>query len=147
MKPFKYSGKYFLFHLKCSFGCWDIPIFVIFVLLDECFKVWRGSWKCNNEMKWPSEIINWNFWSNSKTSLTESIKNGQVMDHWKKENLTTWKGLVTSSRPLLFSQKIVIKKRLDSKIKVKLDFLRIFDNPLSKSFFFKKVSWMHLLYF
>ena len=39
-KPLKNYGKY----LKCSSGCRYIPIFVLFLLLDQRFTISRGSW-------------------------------------------------------------------------------------------------------
>ena len=50
------------------------------------------------------------------------------------------KGLMDSSIPLLFPYNNVDKKRLGVKTKIKLDFLKIFDDTLSKYFVYKNVS-------
>ena len=62
--------------------------------------------------------------------------------------LVSWpeEGLLASSRPLLFLITLSIKKDWVRKKKIKLTFLKLFDNPLSKYLTFKRISCLQRLF-
>ena len=95
-KSLKCNGKSCLFHLRRSFGSWDILTFSNFLPSCPMFKIQRESCKWNDYdvIKWLPLVTNWNFWNNSKAPW---IKASQIARWWiSKERellniLATWK--------------------------------------------------------
>ena len=124
--------KCFLFHLKSSFRSQDI-FFVFFPSLSilSRFKRTNGI-GITYVMNWLAWIRRCNFCNNSKTGTQYNFSERISQPEER---------LVTSSRLLFFLITLPIKRDWVRK-KIRLTFLRRFDNHLSKFLIFKRISCM-----
>ena len=114
------------------------------------FKRTNGSGIIYDVMNWFAYSCTCNFWNNSKTDLYYIMKLGQIIHNYKGIfrnllfNLNSDGSLVTG--PVFVFDNFIHEQELGSKEKMKLTFLRLFDNPLSIYLIFKRISFMQWLF-